>query len=114
MTETKVTRYSIVGTNFVPDADAIIKIMTPGTRLWLVREPTNQHDANAVAVWTMDKRIGYVSRKVNAVLAKFIDDHGEPYAALGGMAMDSAALEQKAITGKFVRSPNSAFPQIEL
>ena len=35
---------------------------TPGRRLALVREPENEHDLNAVAVWDADRRVqaGYV------------------------------------------------------
>jgi len=38
----------------------------PGRRLALVREPDNQHDPNAVAVWDADRRLqaGYVPAEV--------------------------------------------------
>jgi len=38
----------------------------PGRRLALVREPENQHDPNAVAVWDADRRLqaGYVPAEV--------------------------------------------------
>jgi hypothetical protein len=39
---------------------------TPGRRLALVREPENEHDPNAVAVWDADRRVqaGYVPAEV--------------------------------------------------
>jgi hypothetical protein len=39
---------------------------TPGRRLALVREPQNEHDPNAVAVWDADRRVqaGYVPAEV--------------------------------------------------
>jgi hypothetical protein len=38
----------------------------PGARLTLVREPDNEHDPNAVAVWDADRRVqgGYVPAEV--------------------------------------------------
>jgi hypothetical protein len=38
----------------------------PGRRLTLVREPENEHDPNAVAVWDVDRRLqaGYVPAEV--------------------------------------------------
>jgi hypothetical protein len=38
----------------------------PGRRLALVREPENEHDANAVAIWNEERslQIGYVPRDV--------------------------------------------------
>ena len=52
--------------------------------------------------------VGYIPRKQNVALSQFIEQAGEL------MAMDSAETPQKAITVKFVRSPNSAFPQVEV
>ena len=38
----------------------------PGRRLALVREPDNEHDANAVAIWNEERtlQVGYVPREV--------------------------------------------------
>ena len=42
----------------------------PGRRLALVREPDNEHDPNAVAVWNEDRtrQLGYVPRDVAPAL----------------------------------------------
>jgi hypothetical protein len=38
----------------------------PGRRLALVREPENEHDPNAVAIWDVDRRLqaGYVPAEI--------------------------------------------------
>jgi hypothetical protein len=43
---------------------------TPGRRLTLVREPENEHDPNAVAVWDADRRVqgGYVPAEIAPLL----------------------------------------------
>ena len=45
----------------MPDAS-----FDPGRRLALVREPENEHDPNAVAIWndTRTLQVGYVPREV--------------------------------------------------
>ena len=48
-------------------ADALQdEAFAPGRRLALVREPENEHDPNAVAVWDADRRVqaGYVPAEV--------------------------------------------------
>jgi HIRAN domain-containing protein len=43
----------------------------PGRRLALVREPDNEHDANAVGIWDAERRlqVGYVPAEVAPELA---------------------------------------------
>jgi hypothetical protein len=45
----------------LPDAS-----FEPGRRLALVREPENEHDPNAVAIWNEERtlQVGYVPREV--------------------------------------------------
>jgi HIRAN domain len=56
---------SVAGVSFRPGAveDASFD---PGRRLALVREPENEHDPNAVAIWNADRTLqaGYVPREV--------------------------------------------------
>ena len=42
----------------------------PGRRLALVREPENEHDPNAVAIWNEERtlQVGYVPREIAPVL----------------------------------------------
>ena len=56
---------AVAGVTFRPEAlpDASFD---PGRRLLLVREPENEHDPNAVAVWNEERtlQVGYVPREV--------------------------------------------------
>ena len=40
----------------------------------LVRGPTNQHDPNAVGVWFLDDRLGYLQKPVAEKLTPVMDD----------------------------------------
>jgi hypothetical protein len=51
-----------------------------GDRLGLEREPDNPHDANAIAVTWRGRKLGYVPRRDNAILAWGLD-RGEPLQA---------------------------------
>lgn len=42
----------------------------------LIREPTNEHDPNAISVWIEDQQIGHVNREDAARLAPLIDRIG--------------------------------------
>lgn len=118
-------RYSIVGTQFTGLPESFISAIAPGTDVMLVREPTNQYDPNAVAVWIDGKRIGYVPRKQNAGLAERIDASGQDWAEPdrpthvslatdGTMTLGTERTIYRAIPAKFVRSPNSGFPMVEV
>lgn len=108
-------RYSIVGTQFTGVPESFVAALKPGTPAVLVREPENPHDPNAIAIYVEGKRIGYVPKKQNAVLAQFIDQKGSIVPKLSptvGIAADSAGV--RSINGTFVRSPNSGFPMVEV
>lgn len=108
-------RYSIVGTQFTGVPESFVAALKPGTPAVLVREPTNQYDANAIAVYVDGRRIGYVPKKQNAVLAQFIDQKGRELTDAEPLALDAAlAGAKKAIDATFVRSPNSGFPMVEV
>lgn len=100
--------YSIVGTQNYVD-ERFMAELKPGTEALLVREPTNQHDPNAVAVYIGGKRIGYIPKKQNGVLSQFIDQQGRTET----IAQDSAT-QHRTLPAKFVRSPNSGFPMVEV
>lgn len=107
-------RYSIVGSNFAPGATVALKRMQGGEELKLVREPDNKHDKNAIAVYCGTQRLGFVPKTHNVTLAAFIDSHGDRVADVEVFAQDSASGRNNFITARFVRSPNSAFPQAEV
>lgn len=109
-------RYSIVGTNFTGIPEKFMQELQPGTPAVLAREPTNAYDPNAIAVYVDGRRVGYVPRKNNATLARFIDEHGEVGLLPVALAQDGKLVDQaaKQLAGKFVRSPNSGYPQVEV
>lgn len=110
--------YSIVGMNYIKTED-VVAALAVGTAVTLVREPQNEHDKNAVAVWVNRQKIGFIPKKHNMVLAQFIDQKGEflpdaepSIAAV--MAMDSIPVGVRSIPARFVRSPNSGYPMVEV
>jgi hypothetical protein len=60
----------VAGVSFRPEAVADASF-DPGARLALVREPDNEHDPNAIAIWNGDRTLqaGYVPRDVAGELA---------------------------------------------
>jgi hypothetical protein len=108
--------YSIVASDYIEGADAFIKTLAVGVQATLVREPANEHDLNAVAVWVEGRKVGYLPKKQNVAIAAFIDQTGE-ISPIGGLAMDGKVIESgygKAIHAKFIRSPNSGYPQVQV
>jgi hypothetical protein len=107
--------YSIVGMSHRPGAYDILKALEVGETVKLVREPDNEYDSNAVAVWVGGTKVGYIPSKQNKALAAFIDQTGEPM--IKTAVVDSAepgGAWAKSISAKFVRSPNSAYPMVEV
>jgi len=115
--------YSIVGQKH-KNIDAYLVGILPGTTVTLVREPENPYDKNAIAVWINGKKVGFIPMKQNAALAAFIDQSGSSIGEVGIgasateiLAMDAAevpAVMTKAVLAKFIRSPNSSYPMVEV
>lgn len=105
--------YSIVASQHIQGADAFIKTLVPGVTAVLIREPQNQYDANAIAVWIEGRKVGYIPKNQNKVLAAFIDDTGVGFDQAQLIAMDQS-LTTRAVTAIFTRSPNSSFPMVEV
>jgi hypothetical protein len=61
---------AVAGVSFRAE-DVRDKSFDPGARLSLVREPENEHDPNAVAVWNEERTLqaGYIPRDVAPELA---------------------------------------------
>lgn len=109
------TTYSIVGMNH-QGTEAIVAELKPGTAVTLVREPDNKFDAFAVAVWVAGVHVGYIPKSHNKPLAAKIDADGE-LTAIMGMDEGGGNVQTgrgKAINAKFVRSPNSGYPMVEV
>ena len=54
----------------------LVKNLQPGQMLKLKREPYNQHDKNAIAVYQKDKQIGYIKKELAINLAPYLDNNG--------------------------------------
>lgn len=105
--------YSIVGMNFAK-SEAIVAAMQPGAEITLIREPHNPFDPLAVAVYDAEgRKLGFIPKKQNTALSKFIDQAGAEL-PVPGLALDSSISMQRAIPAKFVRSPNSGYPMVEV
>lgn len=64
----------IAGTNFRPDISGIERALTVGIRLKLQREPHNEYDPSAIAIYDANNyHLGYVPKTKNEVLAKLLD-----------------------------------------
>ena len=106
-------RYSIVGQKHL-NLDPYLTGILPGTPVTLVREPTNRFDPNAVQVWIDGKVVGYIPKADAATLAPLIDASGRDFGT-DVLAQDGLdVVKQKAINAVFARSPNSAYPQVEV
>lgn len=106
-------RYSIVGMNH-RGTEQLVGAIAVGTSVILIREPDNKFDKNAIAVWVENGdyvHVGYLPKNQNAALAARIDQNG-----IGSfkLAQDAAPSDVRSIPAKFVRSPNSAYPMVEV
>lgn len=64
----------VAGTNFRPDIADIEPALTVGTKLKLKREPHNEFDESAIAVYDAENnKLGFVPKTKNGVLAKLLD-----------------------------------------
>lgn len=64
---------SIMGSSFCPGASNWLPRLKPGQQLRAEREPENQYDVNAVALYTFQQKLGYVPRGLAAEIAPFMD-----------------------------------------
>ena len=53
--------------------DAIWSALSVGVELSVIRETSNEHDADAVAVYFQDQKLGYVPRGENHAIAQMLD-----------------------------------------
>ncbi|MDF2615438.1 MAG: hypothetical protein K0Q47_93 [Sedimentibacter sp.] len=73
----KMVKYRVVGTTHKnPNGTSrqeIISHLTKASKITLVREPDNEYDKNAIAVYANEKQIGYLSSAYAATFAPKID-----------------------------------------
>lgn len=111
-------KFNIVGQKF-KGLDPYLPGINAGVPAMLVREPENQHDSFAVAVYVDGKPVGYLSKRENVEVAKRIDAEGKSWREAcieAGLAFDTQAqpIEAKTMRATFRRSSNSAYPQVEV
>lgn len=64
----------VVGSRFHNGALQALLKLAKGEELWLVREPNNAHDKNAVAIHNLDgRKLGYVPKADAPAVARIID-----------------------------------------
>ncbi|MCM1181561.1 MAG: HIRAN domain-containing protein, partial [Clostridium sp.] len=65
---------TVVGFYYRSDKDAILKDLKEGDKLSLKREPDNEYDSMAVAVYdTKDRQMGYLPKESNTFMATMMD-----------------------------------------
>jgi hypothetical protein len=70
---TEKRQVSIVGSSFYQGAGNWLAKMAPGQQLRVEREPNNQYDANAVAVYIFNQKLGHFPRGFAAEVAPLMD-----------------------------------------
>lgn len=65
----------VAGTAHVPDIASLAERLKPGDRLFLIREPNNEYDSNAILVLNQkEQKLGYIPKANNPMLAKMMDE----------------------------------------
>jgi hypothetical protein len=82
----------VAGTSFRQLEDVEGSLSTT-VRLDLKREPRNEHDAWAIALWFGNSKVGYIPRDKNEVLARLMD---------GGKSFH-ATIQAKEWEGKWLK-----------
>lgn len=81
------------GVSFDHRQDVVARLQ-PGERVWLVREPDNPYDPNAIQVVTRSHAvIGYLSRELAARYAVLMDRSGNRWPAQVEAIVDSGAAD---------------------
>ena len=114
----KPQRYAIVGMKNYKDAQSLIDAAPPDEPITLVREPSNPHDPNAVAVWIRGQKVGFVPRTQNSVLARFIDAMGKPWTEpVPVMALDAPMPKSVTVYQSVdarLHKGNNTYPLVEV
>jgi hypothetical protein len=84
----RIYAFRVVGMGFYEDPDKPFTFRN-GQRVQAVREPDNEHDGNAVAIYAgrPSKKIGYVNKQRAAWVAKLLD---------AGQELDGIIIQSKA------------------
>lgn len=78
--------------------DAIWSSLDVGEELALVRESSNDHDADAVAVYFHEQKLGYVPRGDNRAVAQMLDSGESLEARISKLLVEENPWERIRIT----------------
>jgi hypothetical protein len=78
--------------------DAIWSSLDVGEALTLVRESSNAHDADAVAVFFHEEKLGYVPRGENGAIAQMLDRGESLEARISRLLMEEDPWERVRFT----------------
>lgn len=71
----------VVGVTF-EGRQAVVGLLTQWEQVFLIREPDNAHDRNAISVVRWDhQKVGYLNRELAKILAPRMDSLGRPVKA---------------------------------
>ena len=74
---------NIAGPGFIENLRGADESTSVGDKLELIREPLNQHDTNAIAIYTKSGiKLGYIPKKCNVIPAQLMDCGKELFARL--------------------------------
>ena len=63
----------VAGTSFCKTLGEVLPYLEEGTMLKMVRDPDNEHDEYAIAIYYGETRIGWVPRDLNQVVPRLMD-----------------------------------------
>lgn len=75
-------------------------------QVMLVREPRNEHDRNAVAVMSGQRRVGYVSSSRAVVLAPYMDHYRANFSVHGVVKRTSQGRELWVVLPRDILHPH--------
>ena len=70
----------VAGTTHCPEIETLAPQINPGTLLRMVRQPANEYDDRAIALFLDQTRIGYVPQHLNLIISRLMDAGKEFYA----------------------------------
>ena len=70
----------VAGTTHCPEIETVTPQISPGTLLRMVRQPGNEYDDRAIALFVDQTRIGYVPQHLNLIISRLMDAGKEFYA----------------------------------
>ena len=63
----------VAGTTHCPKIDEVFPHLEKGLVLRMQRQPQNEHDKNAIAIYYKDMRVGWVPRELNLIISRLMD-----------------------------------------